>query len=212
MFTFDAGSIRALRPEIVAALAALCAKHGITATAGNARFVREGTSATITLEFARVNEAGVAETQERTAWAQHCATLGLKPEWLDQCITTSNGREYKLVGIDPRRWKYPVVGEDTHTGERRIFAAESVIRALAPRGQAVGLTPALRAKFESLASRLSPENLSCDGELSRTAVAQKERRLLAEWAVLESEVGHKVDIQAIERAASERYLKEAGIR
>jgi hypothetical protein len=47
--------------------------------------------------------------------------------------------------------------------------------------------------FLRLASALSPENLHCDGEISRSQAARKERALLKQWRTLEAEVGRKVD-------------------
>lgn len=46
--------------------------------------------------------------------------------------------------------------------------------------------------FLRLASALSPENLHCDGEISRAQAARKERMLMKSWRALENEVGRKV--------------------
>ena len=55
------------------------------------------------------------------------------------------------------------------------------------------MTRAQFEKFLNLASRLSPENLSCDGEISRAQVNAKFRKLTNEWKSLETEIGRKVD-------------------
>lgn len=47
--------------------------------------------------------------------------------------------------------------------------------------------------FVRLACALSPENLSCDGELSRSETQRKYRSLIREWRKLESVVGRKVE-------------------
>lgn len=47
--------------------------------------------------------------------------------------------------------------------------------------------------FINLASRLSPENLYCDGEISRAEAQRKYLRLMREWAQLEARVGRSVD-------------------
>lgn len=49
-----------------------------------------------------------------------------------------------------------------------------------------------KAEFLNLASALSPENLHCDGEISRSAAMAKKRKLDAQWAALERKVGRKV--------------------
>jgi hypothetical protein len=47
--------------------------------------------------------------------------------------------------------------------------------------------------FINLASSLSPENLHCDGEISRAEAQRKYNRLMREWAKLETRVGRIVD-------------------
>ena len=56
----------------------------------------------------------------------------------------------------------------------------------------IEISPDDRKKFLELASRLSPENLSCDGEMSRTQIRSKEAILKLEWSRLEKKVGCKV--------------------
>ncbi len=47
--------------------------------------------------------------------------------------------------------------------------------------------------FMNLASRLSPENLHEDGEISRAEAQRKYNHLMREWAKLEALVGRTVD-------------------
>jgi len=54
------------------------------------------------------------------------------------------------------------------------------------------LTEALKRKFETLSNNLSPENLCCDGELSRAQVRVRYRKLKRQWAALEKKAGRKV--------------------
>jgi hypothetical protein len=46
--------------------------------------------------------------------------------------------------------------------------------------------------FSRLCNELSPENLHCDGEISRTAAMKKYRNLMAEWKEIEKSLGRKV--------------------
>ena len=46
--------------------------------------------------------------------------------------------------------------------------------------------------FGRLTSELSPENLSCDGELSRSAVAKKLSGLKQVWKYLEAKLGRSM--------------------
>ena len=51
---------------------------------------------------------------------------------------------------------------------------------------------AIANQFLSLACQLSPECLTCDGELPRTLVQRRYRKLKSEWAALEAKVGRSV--------------------
>lgn len=46
---------------------------------------------------------------------------------------------------------------------------------------------------------LSPENLTCDGEASNDHVVSQSRKLFAQLAVLEKELGRKVDESEVYR-------------
>jgi hypothetical protein len=54
------------------------------------------------------------------------------------------------------------------------------------------LTNEFREKFLDLACGLSPENLSCDGTISRAAMQKKYNRLMKEWHALEKQFGRNV--------------------
>jgi hypothetical protein len=55
-----------------------------------------------------------------------------------------------------------------------------------------GLSAELTAAFNALSNRLSPENLHCDGEISRTEAKRKEVQIMKEWKELEKQAGRKV--------------------
>ena len=59
------------------------------------------------------------------------------------------------------------------------------------------LANSIRQRFVSLAIALSPENLTCDGELPSHIVRQKEDLLKKSWAILEEVAGRKVTIDEI---------------
>lgn len=52
--------------------------------------------------------------------------------------------------------------------------------------------PGHLAKFDRLASRLSPENLSCDGGLSEAEQNVRIIEIMVEWKRVEREIGNKV--------------------
>lgn len=54
------------------------------------------------------------------------------------------------------------------------------------------LPKSFQEKFLNLACQLSPENLTCDGELSQRQVRARYSALTKEWKCLEKQVGRKV--------------------
>jgi hypothetical protein len=56
----------------------------------------------------------------------------------------------------------------------------------------------IRESFERLVCELSPENLCCDGELSKTQVRAKLAGIRREWKALEKLAGRKVAQDEIE--------------
>ena len=59
------------------------------------------------------------------------------------------------------------------------------------------MTKEQHSKFLQLASELSPENLHCDGEISRAEANRQWVRLMNEWCVLEKEVGRTVSEEEV---------------
>lgn len=47
-------------------------------------------------------------------------------------------------------------------------------------------------KFASLVNQLSPENLSCDGELTAAQIKFRKQVIKKEWEYLEGQLGRKV--------------------
>ena len=54
------------------------------------------------------------------------------------------------------------------------------------------LTPELTEEFRDLACRLSPENLHCDGEITRAQAQRRYNQIMIEWKALEKKAGRKV--------------------
>ena len=67
-------------------------------------------------------------------------------------------------------------------------------------------------KFTELTSRLSPENLCCDGEISRAEVNRRHKRIMVEWRTLEMHVGRKVSTEEIETEEMARWDKECLVK
>ncbi|WP_448205334.1 hypothetical protein [Azospirillum sp. sgz302134] len=115
--TFDAAILKALRPEIDAALADLGRKHGITLRAGNATF--DGVIASVKLELA---VAGTSKEAE--AFKQFHKSYGLALEDLDREFVLDKVM-YRLKGLAPGR-KNPIVLERLKDGKIYLFTASIV--------------------------------------------------------------------------------------
>ncbi len=96
---FDKPTLRALRGDINAALAAVGAKHGIDLHAGNARF--DANTVTFKLNCALLDSDGKAETKEM---------LDLKaihPELVNKRISIGPKTHGTIIGFKVRSQKYP---------------------------------------------------------------------------------------------------------
>ena len=58
-------------------------------------------------------------------------------------------------------------------------------------------------RFINLANSLSPENLSCDGECSRSEIEFRRRRIVKAWRAAEAEMGRSVTEDEVWDAAWE---------
>lgn len=68
------------------------------------------------------------------------------------------------------------------------------------------ISEAVRERFIALEARLSPENLSSDGEASRAEQRRRLAEIRREWKVLEREVGRTVEAAEVDRWWAEKYL------
>jgi ribulose-5-phosphate 4-epimerase/fuculose-1-phosphate aldolase len=97
--SLDRDTISQLRKSLHAALTKFAQAHGLdSASVGNISY--SSTSFTAKIEF-------MLADAEETEFARHAALVGLRPEDYGRLITV-DGREFRVVGVDPRCRKYPV--------------------------------------------------------------------------------------------------------
>ncbi len=89
------------------------------------------TACAIKLEVSELSDDGVAKTPERAAFVQTAHLYGLSPNDLDAEFTANDGTVYKIVGLSPRKRKYPIVAERQPDGKMYKFGQETVVRLLA---------------------------------------------------------------------------------
>lgn len=128
---------------------------------------------------------------------------------------TLNGKTYQITGVEKRSFILELEGKKfkaTQDKINKILAQNSQ-----PKVEFPYLENRLKMKrlwkkdaqlpvsekeimewFESLSCELSPENLSCDGELSRTQVNLKLQNIRGAWRELEVRLGRKVTESEVE--------------
>lgn len=106
--------LRELRGEIEEALKDLGEKHGVVFSVGSANFLP--TVATFKLEVATKAEDGTVNTKDAENFRSLCYLYQLRPEHLHKLLTF-NGTQYKLVGLNPRSGKYPLIVERVSDGK-----------------------------------------------------------------------------------------------
>jgi hypothetical protein len=138
------------------------------------------------LEIAGIADSGEVMTKEATDFKHYASSLGLTPEDLGTTFTF-NGRQFKLLGCNPRNHKYPIIAQNVKNGKRYKMESSAVKPVTK-----TGLTEEAKQEFMRLANGRSPENLHCDGEVSRTEAKRRLAAINREWKALEQRVGRKI--------------------
>jgi hypothetical protein len=139
MTTITRQSLRALQADIIAALAAVGAKHGVAITEGGASFSPE--RATMKLNVLVIGGAQAADVGEEAqsapattgheqTWVALAKNYGLKPEWFGRTVKMA-GSTFRIIGLSPNRTKNVVRIERVSTGKVFVADAASIIAACA---------------------------------------------------------------------------------
>ena len=65
------------------------------------------------------------------------------------------------------------------------------------------MDPKIHTQFLDLACQLSPENLTCDGELPPAQVKRRQKILVSKWLKLEKQIGRSVSEEEIWKTETE---------
>lgn len=115
-----------------------------------------------------------------------------------------DGGKYRVTGISPSRPNYPIDGEAVRSGKKYKFKVEqafpelrvqsihslfgsTVVKPSGPRTEAD-----IMQDIDRVYGDLSPENLTCDGELSATEVRKRSAELNRKLRLLFVELGRQV--------------------
>lgn len=101
--------------------------------------------------------------------------------------------DHKMVGtwyVDDLVRDFKHKFNNTHMASELVTLAKDLLAGNMPND--------ILKKFQILVNKMSPENLSCDGECPRYIQVQKMRQIRTEWAALERQLGRKVTEEEIE--------------
>lgn len=129
--TINPAFLKALRLELNEAIKPVAQKYGIAMALGNASFTEtmfhyklEGVVPVGDGEVLSVRDMKAAEDYKRL-----CTAYGLKLEWLGREFQYG-GRTVKLVGIMPKRTKFPILVNDIVKHENVLLPYEPVLAIL----------------------------------------------------------------------------------
>jgi len=116
MGTMDRATAGAIIDEIKAALTPIGKRHRLKLAKNTARY--DAAMIRLTLELECLDASG-ENVAERANWDRCCRFFGLSSSDYGAVIPAlDGGRDFKLVGIEPKRSKYPFTVEEVGTRKR----------------------------------------------------------------------------------------------
>lgn len=185
----DKQAARSLMESLKTFLEPFEEEHDVKVTVGGGKF--DNTTLTVKLELAELTESGEALSRATNDFKRLASSFGLSPDDLGKEFRDGI-RSYKIVGLKPRSYRYPVIAESLSDKKKYKFAAESVKMYL-NRGKPVVKRPLeeILKDFREVENGLSPENLCCDGEASAAYVRQMSAQLNRQKRALIAELGRE---------------------
>ena len=137
---FDRATCRIISQEATAALQAVAAKYGLSVMAGSGSF----SPAAFTPKFTFSPMVAVTAAPQGTVpyvtagsassipadFANKAALVGLQASDYGRTFT-SQGKTFKITGINLKAHKFPILGTEIRTGKTFKFHADNVVRYLA---------------------------------------------------------------------------------
>jgi hypothetical protein len=124
----DRTNLKLIRNQLEPLLTNLGNQLGVSLKLGNARF--NPNMATFKLEVATIGANGTATRKEAEDYKALHSLYDLPADGLDKVVTIS-GNTYVILGLKPRRQRFPVLVRKQSTGKEYVMPADSVKTALA---------------------------------------------------------------------------------
>lgn len=116
-----------IQQDINCAIQEVAEKHGIQINMGNCRYNKN--NATMSLKIATVSNNGNVNTKERENFKNFAIAYGLCPDFLDHEFD-HNGNQYKIIGLNTRAHKFPVIVREISTGKNYKIKPDTLLRYL----------------------------------------------------------------------------------
>lgn len=120
----DRDIVKRLRTEMETDLRSLAQKHNLTIVVGGANFNND--NIVFQVEVAVNDELGRPKNREAEDFRRYGNRFGLKPEHLYSEVTFRNHR-YRLIGLLPKSYKFPILAERLDTGQKFKLSATEVL-------------------------------------------------------------------------------------
>jgi len=117
----------AIREDALRALAAVAEKYGVRVSATGGSYSSK--SAVLKFEFALIDEGGTVLTREAQDFADGAHFYGLHASDLGLVFAMA-GHQYRITGLNARRFKMPICAERVSDGRRVKISAETAAAAL----------------------------------------------------------------------------------
>lgn len=110
----DKSKVSAMRIAVNEALIKVGEVFNMSIKVGNIKY--GDSDITLQVKASSISEDGVVQTQERTDFINLAKSMGLEPEWIDKEFTL-RGDTYKIIGLKPRSYKFPILAKDLRSGK-----------------------------------------------------------------------------------------------
>ena len=183
---FDRPRVRKLRDDLSQALAEVGKRFGVTITLGAASF--SPAICKFRLEVAGPTSNGEATSAVAEDFKRYAGLWGMQKDDLNKTFVF-RGETYTLIGAKPRSSRFPLLGKraDGKVFKFTIADVTAQLTAAKPKRPEAVILKAL----QDVECALSPENLTCDGELPQSQVRAKARQLHQQRAALVAELGRE---------------------
>ena len=122
---FGRANVRAILEECRQALEPIAEKHGLTLDRKGRTYASDALPVMFQLLIKEMGADGQEMTTDGKAFVRHAVSFDLDPTDLGREFT-SRGRTFRITGLLPKSYKYPILATNTATGKTLKFPAETV--------------------------------------------------------------------------------------